>query len=226
MSYQGQMSMVVDSTTIIMVVETTGVEHLHNTALGYYQLRLKQGTISICIEECIGGGGITLCRRKLARMTGWGSSLNFLPRRQHHCIIASRLTGECVWQRSGADDWSDATQQRNEAVHPLHWCSPQCNPPPKLHSAEKRFVLLSTSLQGFAKYSLHRTHPPSSGLMVHLLKTVPPQCQGLPRTLLLRPKISAKSHWYSWLLCFAFCILVFVNSQRDLLQLGKHCLQF
>ena len=89
MSYQGQM---------IMLVETTGVVHLHlhNTALGYYQLRLKQGTISICIEECIGGGGITLCRRKLARMTGWGSSLNFLPRRQHHCIIASRLTGECV----------------------------------------------------------------------------------------------------------------------------------
>ena len=87
MSYQGQM---------IMLVETTGVVHLHNTALGYCHLRLKQGTISICIEECIGGGGITLCRRKLARMTGWGSSLNFLPRRQHHCIIASRLTGECV----------------------------------------------------------------------------------------------------------------------------------
>ena len=87
MSYQGQM---------IMLVETTEVLHLHNAALGYCQLRLKQGTNSICIEECIGGGGIALCRRKLARMTGWGSSLNFLPRRQHHCIIASRLTGECV----------------------------------------------------------------------------------------------------------------------------------
>ena len=31
-----------------------------------------------------------------------------------------------------------------------------------------------------------------------------------------------KSHGYSWLLCF--CILVFVDSRRDLLQFGKHCL--
>ena len=80
MSYQGQMT---------MVVETTEVVHLHNTALGYYQLRLKQGTISICIEECIGGGGITPCRRKLARMTGWGSSLYFFATAAaslHHCI--------------------------------------------------------------------------------------------------------------------------------------------
>ena len=64
MSYQGKM----------IKTETTGVLHLRALyqviTRHQQQQRLKQGTISICIEECIGGGGITPCRRKLAKMTG------------------------------------------------------------------------------------------------------------------------------------------------------------
>ena len=68
-------------------------------------------TTSICIEECI-GGGITSCRRKLAKMTG--AEVCIFLRRQHHCIIASRLTGECVWQEP--EQTAEAVQLSSDAV--------------------------------------------------------------------------------------------------------------
>ena len=99
MSYQGKM----------IKTETTEVVHLRQVFTRHRQPFLKQSTISICIEECI-GGGITPCRRKLAKMT---VEVCIFPPRQHHCIIASRLTGECVCQRE-------------QTAEPMHLCTEWC----------------------------------------------------------------------------------------------------